>query len=140
MPDSSDDEPDDVVEYYDEERRAAPVGSSAQGLLLWKLREPHASKKKSARPTGQALKRTQVQAMLQKAASACGLPAERFMSHSLRIGGASALFQATGEMEVVKRTGRWSSAAVQRYLHDGEVALCFTAKKMASVQQKVHYT
>ena len=53
---------------------------------------------------------------------------------------ASALFQATGEIELVKRTGRWSSAAVQRYLHDGEVALRETARKMANVEQRVHYT
>ena len=37
----------------------------------------------------------------------------------MRIGGASALFQATGEVEMVKRTGRWSSGAVQ-YLQDGD--------------------
>ena len=62
------------------------------------------------------------------------------MSHSLRIGGASALFQSTGEIELVKRTGRWSSSAVQRYLHDGEIALKETASKMAKVEQRVHYT
>ena len=86
------------------------------------------------------LKRLQVQNVLQKAAKALGLPAERFMSHSLRIGGASALFQSTGEIELVKRTGRWSSSAVQRYLHDGEIALRDAAKKMATVEQRVHYT
>ena len=89
---------------------------------------------------GQMLKRVQVQAALQKAAKAVGLPPERFLSHSLRIGGASAMFQATGEIELVKRTGRWSSSAVQRYLHDGEVALRNVASKMASVEQHVHYT
>ena len=89
---------------------------------------------------GQMLKRTQVQAALQKAAKAVGLPPERFLSHSLRIGGASTMFQATGEIELVKRTGRWSSSAVQRYLHDGEVALRNVASKMASVEQQVHYT
>lgn len=89
---------------------------------------------------GQMLKRTQVQYLLQRAAAGVGLPPERFMSHSLRIGGASALFQATGEIEVVKRTGRWSSSAVQRYLHDGETALKQAASKMASVEQRVHYT
>ena len=89
---------------------------------------------------GQVLKREQVQNVLQKAAKACGLPSERFMSHSLRIGGASALFQSTGEIELVKRTGRWSSSAVQRYLHDGEIALRETASKMAKVEQRVHYT
>ena len=68
---------------------------------------------------GQALKRTEVQSFLQQAARGVGLPPERFMSHSLRIGGATALYQSTGEIEVVKRMGRWSSSAVQRYLHDG---------------------
>eukprot|EP00439_Symbiodinium_sp_Y106_P082751 s1513_g22.t1 len=57
------------------------------------------------------------------AAAAVALPPERFMSHLLRMGGASALFQATGEIGLVERTGRWSSAAVQRCLHDGETAL-----------------
>ena len=89
---------------------------------------------------GQVLKRVQVQNVLQKAAVACGLPAGRFMTHSLRIGGASALFQATGEIELVKRTGRWTSAAVQRYLHDGEIALKDCAEKMAKVRPEVHYT
>ena len=90
--------------------------------------------------SGRMLTRGQVQNVLQKAATACGLPAGRFMSHSLRIGGASALFQSTGEIELVKRNGRWSSSAVQRYLHDGEVALRHTAEKMAKVEQKIHYT
>ena len=72
----------------------------------------------------------QVQNILQKAAVACGLPQGRFMSRSLRVGGASALFQPSGEIEVVKRTGRWSSSAVQRYLHGGEVALKDIANKM----------
>ena len=67
---------------------------------------------------GTVLKREEVQRALQRAAVGVGLPAERFMSHSLRIGGASALFQATGEVELVKRRGRWTSSAVQRYLHD----------------------
>ena len=68
--------------------------------------------------TGGALKRLEVQNILQKAEGATGLPAERFQSHSLRIAGASALFQATGEVELVKRTGRWTSSAVHRHLHD----------------------
>ena len=74
--------------------------------------------------------------MLQKAARALGLPAERFQSHSLRIGGASPL----GEIEVVKRTGRWTSSAVQRYLHDSGDVLAGLSDKMAKVDQHVHYT
>ena len=46
--------------------------------------------------SGQMLKRTQVQSLRRWAAVATGLPPDRLMSHSLRIGGASALFQATG--------------------------------------------
>jgi hypothetical protein len=67
---------------------------------------------------GKVLDRLQVQAILQDSAVACGLPPERFQSHSLRIGGATALYQSTGEIELVKRRGRWSSDAVHRYLHD----------------------
>ena len=68
-----------------------------------------------------------------------GLPPERFLSHSLRIGGASALFQATGKIELVKRAGRWSSSAVQRYLHDGDIAMRDVAAKMANVERHIHY-
>ena len=90
--------------------------------------------------TGSVLKRLEVQNILQKAARATGLPAERLQSHSLRIGGASALFQATGEVELVKRTGRWTSSAVHRYLHDSGDVLKGLSKKMANVDQYVHYT
>ena len=90
--------------------------------------------------SGQVVKRLEVQNILQRAAKACGLPADRFQSHSLRIGGASALYQATGEVEVVKRTGRWTSSAVQRYLHDSGDVLKGLSKKMATVDQFVHYT
>ena len=89
---------------------------------------------------GAVLKRLEVQNILQKAARAVGLPAERFQSHSLRIGGASALYQATGEVEVVKRTGRWTSSAVHRYLHDSGDVVKGLSKKMAAVDQYVHYT
>ena len=90
--------------------------------------------------SGGVIKRLEIQNLLQRAAKALGLPAERFQSHSLRIGGASALYQATGEIEVVKRTGRWTSSAVQRYLHDSGDVLSGLAKKMAEVDQHVHYT
>ena len=56
--------------------------------------------------SGQVLRRLEVQNLLQRAAKEVELPAERFQSHSLRIGGASALYQATGEVELVKRSGR----------------------------------
>jgi len=89
---------------------------------------------------GVTLKRTEVQYLLQKAAVAEGLPADRFLSHSLRIGGASALFQASADIELVKRMGRWSSSSVQKYLYDGGQTLKEMAGRMAQVDKKVHYT
>ena len=90
--------------------------------------------------SGMTLKRTEVQYLLQKAATAEGLPADRFLSHSLRIGGASALYQVTADVELVKRMGRWSSSAVQRYLHDGGHVLKELSGRMARVDLRVHYT
>ena len=88
---------------------------------------------------GTTLKRLEIQALLQKAAVAQGLPPARFMSHSLRIGGASALFQATGEIETVKRAGRWTSSAVQRYLWDGGKTKDYS-RRMAEASGLLHYT
>ena len=88
---------------------------------------------------GQSLKRTEVQSFLQQAARGVGLPPERFMSHSLRIGGATALYQSTGEIEVVKGMGRWSSSAVQRYLHDGGDTLPKVSQKMADLGNTMFY-
>lgn len=86
------------------------------------------------------LKRLEAQNILPKSAKALVLPADRFQSHSLRIGGASALYQATGEVELVERTGRWSRSAVQRYLHDSVDVLAGLSRKMATVDQYIHYT
>eukprot|EP00913_Durusdinium_trenchii_P028119 g26363.t1 len=43
-------------------------------------------------------------------------------------------------VELVKRTGRWTSSAVQRYLRDSVDVLAGLAKKMATVDQYIHYT
>ena len=83
--------------------------------------------------SGAVLKRTEIQLFLQKAAEGVGLPSERFLSHSLRIGGATALYQATGDIELVKRLGRWTSSSVHRYLEDGGT-ISNSSRKMADVQ------
>ena len=74
------------------------------------------------------------------AAEAKGLPAARFKSHSLRIGGASAIYHATGDTEVVKRYGRWSSGAFHRYLWESDEQHKQLAAKMAETTATVHYT
>jgi hypothetical protein len=83
--------------------------------------------------SGGVLKRLEVQHFLQKAAEGVGLPGDRFLTHSLRIGGATALFQATADIELVKRMGRWTSSAVHRYLEDG-VTVANASQKMADVR------
>ena len=64
------------------------------------------------------LKRSRIQELLGMAASACGVDPERMGSHSLRIGGATALYKAGVDVETIKRIGRWSSSAVHSYLWD----------------------
>ena len=90
--------------------------------------------------SGAVLKRTEIQLLLQRAAQGVGLPPERFLSHSLRIGGATALYQATADIELVKRMGRWSSSTVQRYLHDGGSTIPRVSQQMAALEANVHYT
>eukprot|EP00969_Alexandrium_andersonii_P024310 1060639-Alexandrium_andersonii.AAC.1 len=62
------------------------------------------------------------------------------MTHSLRIGGASALDHATGEIETVKRYVRWSSSAFHRYLWDAAEQSAGVAEKMATREATLHYT
>ena len=59
---------------------------------------------------------SQVRTLLERAALAVGLPPDRMGTHSLRIGGASALLHAGESIETIKRMGRWVSDSFQRYL------------------------
>eukprot|EP00974_Lingulodinium_polyedra_P090505 8776385-Lingulodinium_polyedra.AAC.1 len=81
-----------------------------------------------------------MQKALVAAAEAEGLPPGRFRSHSLRIGGASAMLHATGQFDLVKRFGRWSSDAVHAYLHDSAEQTAGVAAAMARDRPSVHYT
>ena len=60
--------------------------------------------------------RDDLQAVLTKAAEASGDDPARFGSHSLRFGGASALWAATGDSALVQRWGRWKSDAFHGYI------------------------
>ena len=88
--------------------------------------------------SGRMVKREQLQAALQRAAAAEGLPPKRFKSHSLRIGGASALWHALGDAEAVKRWGRWSSNAFHGYLYDSEEQSRGVAAAMARDVATLH--
>ncbi len=69
-----------------------------------------------ANAQGKPLKRAELQAALARAATALGGDPGRMGTHSLRFGGASALWAAYRDSAVVKRWGRWASEAFQGYL------------------------
>ena len=67
---------------------------------------------------GRHLSREQVQAYLSMAAMAEGIDPGRMGSHSLRIGGATALYHSVRDLEAVKRFGRWTTDCYHIYLHE----------------------
>ena len=84
--------------------------------------------------SGQVIRRSRVQTALRMAAAAEGIPAEAIGSHSLRIGGASAMYRQGFDVEAIRRFGRWASDAVHSYLwetHDKQKGL---AEKMMADQ------
>ena len=88
---------------------------------------------------GRQVRREDVQEVLERAALATGLPPSRFRSHSLRIGGASAMLCSTGQFELVKRFGRWTSNAVHGYLHESAETSLGLASRMAAAKASAHY-
>ena len=54
-------------------------------------------------------------------------------SHSLRIGGATALYRAGHDIETIKRFGRWTSSAVHSYLWETNERQRGLAENMVSV-------
>ena len=66
--------------------------------------------------SGEAVRREEIQHLLELSAMAFGVNADRMGSHSLRIGGATALYHTVQDLEIVKRFGRWKSDAFHGYL------------------------
>lgn len=79
------------------------------------------------------LPRGAVQAAIEAAAKALNMPPGDLGTHSLRFGGASAIWAAYGESALVKRWGRWASDSFQTYLWDAREASRDIAKRMATV-------
>ena len=65
---------------------------------------------------GAAVTRTQLQEWLRRAALACGVPPARLGTHSLRIGGACAIYHGCRDLEQVRRFGRWATSVFHVYL------------------------
>ena len=79
---------------------------------------------------GSYIRRETVQARLAVAAAACGVDRSKMGSHSLRIGGATALYHVTGDLQVVRRFGRWSSDAFHAYLWESHEQMKGLAGRM----------
>ena len=74
----------------------------------------------------------QVQEATQGAAATANVPKERIATHSLRIGGASALLHAGFSVALIQRWGRWASDAFQSYLWESSEDARGVAAKMTS--------
>ena len=80
--------------------------------------------------SGAPILRDQVQYFLEKATIATGGDPGRIGSHSLRIGGATALYHAVQDLSYVQRFGRWASEAYHVYLWETHEHTMCMAKKM----------
>ena len=80
---------------------------------------------------GSPLWRSYVQGWLERAAAEEGYAPERFGSHSLRIGGATAMLHAGVSVDLIKRMGRWVSDAFHGYLWESSEDTRDLAKKMS---------
>ena len=113
------------------------AGEQMQRHFGHRLRlEPH--QPVCRRLNGAPLTRTQIQEALERAAVAEGLPPDRFRSHSLRIGGATALYHIYKDVEIIKRWGRWASTAFHAYLWEGRDDARDVAARMAADRTTLH--
>ena len=81
---------------------------------------------------GSLVTREEIQGYLQLAALADGWEAGDVGSHSLRIGGATAMAHVVKDWNIVKRFGRWSSDIFQRYLWDAHEGMASISAGMAA--------
>ena len=72
--------------------------------------------------------------MIQEAAATANIPKERIATHSLRIGGASALFDAGFSVALIQRWGGWASDAFQAYLWESSEDARGTCRSMTETR------
>ena len=94
---------------------------------------------KPKQPTGAlsgGIKASLITSLLKKAAAAEGVDPDRIAGHSVRIGYATALFEAGYDELVIRLAGRWSSEAVARYTRvSGSVLLTAPRDVMKSLMK-----
>ena len=82
---------------------------------------------------GKVLPRAAVTSLLSASAKALGMPEGDLGTHSLRFGGASAIWASYGDSQMVKRWGRWSSDSFQTYIWDARKSAQGVAERMSRV-------
>jgi len=88
---------------------------------------------------GDAVTRDEVRKPMATAALRHGMPANVLTVHSLRAGGVSALYHATGgNINVVKRLGRWASEAFEGYLWEDRTLTKGLTTAMIAAPWHVH--
>lgn len=88
-------------------------------------------------PDGKVMRREEMQHDLRDAAVECGIDEQRFGTHSWRVSGATWMYQAGYDIEMIKRHGRWSSNVVHVYLWEGS-GHSGLAARMAAVDFVIH--
>lgn len=107
-----------VVEAYKMLRRLHGAGHKPEGPLL-------------QTPGGWIASRTAVSDTIKKAAKELNCEPGDYATHSLRIGGATALFCSGVSHEEVRRFGRWASDCWRRYVYESRESTREFARKMA---------
>lgn len=83
-------------------------------------------------PDEKPIPRAAIQALIKRAAKGLNLPEGDLGTHSLRFGGASALWAQYQDTAMVKRWGRWASDSFQTYVWEARETARGVAQKMIS--------
>ena len=81
--------------------------------------------------SGTPIKPDRVVALLRSAVFKQGFNPTAFSLHSLRAGGATALYRATWNIELVARAGRWGTSSISAYLWESHEVMRGLGKLMA---------
>ena len=81
--------------------------------------------------SGKPIQADRLVAVLRLAVFKQGLNPNAFSLHSLRAGGATALYRATGNIELVARMGRWRTSSISAYLWESHEVMRGLGKLMA---------
>ena len=87
--------------------------------------------------SGEYVRRSDIQELLEIAAIAADRSPTEVGTHSLRIGGATAMYHAVDDLQKVRRLGRWSSDCFHVYLWESHKPMKGVATGMARDQSEL---